>query len=435
MKIGGLIMRKKIINATLTLIFSLLTFSCASPYSDESSTEKVYYDKEGLKYTLSDDGKGYFVGNGTNTDVVVHVPQTYNGLPVIGVSYQGFFSTEIEEIYLPDTVEIIESDAFFECKNLKSFNSPKSLKVIERSAFYFCVNLKKVNLEEELKIIGSSAFGCCKSLEYINIPEGVEEIGFYAFQFTSSLKKLSLPNSLKHIEDIGPQINPEVYNYHNNAYYLGNENNPYIYLSAINIQKNVIEIENGCRFLGFNHYPYSDEKPVVEKIILPNTVEKIYNVTQYNSLIEITGDCKVSYINDCAFYRYERLQSVITLKYCEIIGNGAFENCFNLSDKIDLSSIVELGSRAFSYCLKIKEVVLGKNLQAIKYLTFRKCTRLETIYIPKSIKQIEYDAFNECNNLKNIYYEGNEEEWNSIKIDDTNLEYLSNAEIHFNTIY
>lgn len=64
--------------------------------------------------------------------------------------------------------------------------------------------------------------------------------------------------------------------------------------------------------------------------------------------------------------------------------------------------------------------------------SFRYCSGLESVTIGKGVELIEYGAFNWCNSLTDVYYEGSEEEWQNIVIEDYNASLL-NATVHFNS--
>ena len=56
--------------------------------------------------------------------------------------------------------------------------------------------------------------------------------------------------------------------------------------------------------------------------------------------------------------------------------------------------------------------------------------RAKSISFPTSVKVINYGAFINCSNLKNLYYEGNKEQWKSVKVYSNNA-YLTSAKIHY----
>ena len=98
--------------------------------------------------------------------------------------------------------------AFSNCTSLTSITIPEGVTDIGDMAFFNCTSLKSIKIPESVTSIGHSSFRSCSSLTNINIPEGVTSIGNSAFSFCNSLN----------------------YNEYDNAYYLGNENNPYLAL-------------------------------------------------------------------------------------------------------------------------------------------------------------------------------------------------------------
>ena len=112
------------------------------------------------------------------------------------------------------------------------------------------------------------------------------------------------------------------------------------------------------------------------------------------------------------------------------IRDMAFMGCKIKDIKLPLK-IRKIGREAFAYS-KIKFIELPNKLDKIEHSLFFYCSSLEGIYIPKGIKAIEKNAFFDCDRLRKIYYEGSEEDWNRIEIDDSNNYYLSNARILYN---
>ena len=78
----------------------------------------------------------------------------------------------------------------------------------------------------------------------------------------------------------------------------------------------------------------------------------------------------------------------------------------------------------------IKIVVIGDSITAIGDNAFYGCNELTRVTIGNSVTTIGA-AFSYCNSLTDVYYNGTEEEWNKIAIDDRN-EPLYNAMIHYN---
>lgn len=64
---------------------------------------------------------------------------------------------EIEEIVLPDSLLVIESQAFASCSKLKNIVFNEGLQIIEQSAFYVCKNLNNFVLPKSLRVVGDEA--------------------------------------------------------------------------------------------------------------------------------------------------------------------------------------------------------------------------------------------------------------------------------------
>ena len=89
----------------------------------------------------------------------------------------------------------------------------------------------------------------------------------------------------------------------------------------------------------------------------------------------------------------------------------------------------------FAYDLSIESFEIPNNITYIWGNAFDGCKNLKSIHIPNSVKEIYTAAFYACNNLSDIYYEGSEEDWKDIKINNY-MAYnnpLLNATIHYNS--
>ena len=117
-----------------------------------------------------------------------------------------FYNQEfIEEIYIPESIEIIEENNFIECKNLK-FNVVDKIKYLgnEKSPYLVLISsdrdIKDAPIQEGCKLIMSNAFNECYNLSKINLPSSVRYIGYMAFYNCNSLSELSFSENIKTIE-------------------------------------------------------------------------------------------------------------------------------------------------------------------------------------------------------------------------------------------
>ena len=105
---------------------------------------------------------------------------------------------DIEEVYIPKSVETICSKAFFLCSNLRKVDFEDGIKLKEINYFTFvgCSKIENIDLPNSLKAIYAYSFGDC-SFTKIKIPENVEYLDSYAIRECYSLKEIELPERLR----------------------------------------------------------------------------------------------------------------------------------------------------------------------------------------------------------------------------------------------
>lgn len=160
-------------------------------------SEKNPYFKSVDGMVLTKDGKALvYVPVMKETVTVPDGVVTIGARDLPSVFSNAFRGNNLKVVHLPESVEIIEDNAFDRCENLDTINLPDSIHKIGFSAFYNCKSLNIDRLPSGLKTIGYLAFGGCTSIEYLIIPYGVESVGRGAFSYCTSLKNLELPDSV-----------------------------------------------------------------------------------------------------------------------------------------------------------------------------------------------------------------------------------------------
>ena len=122
----------------------------------------------------------------------------------------------LQEINIPEGVEIIGSEVFDSCTNLRKITFPSTLKSLQ-STTYKCKNieeldLSKVHLLEEIpdNFIGEN----CK-IETLVIPVGVKKLG-YEFASSKSIREVYVPYTVEEIGTLNDEeYSPDVYIYTN----------------------------------------------------------------------------------------------------------------------------------------------------------------------------------------------------------------------------
>ena len=182
---------KKISFLILTIVCILLLF-CSCNRADAT---------EGLTYRLQDDGTYYVsAGEGTSQLSEIVIPMWHNGRLVKGISlFSG--NRNLEYLYIPSSVKVIESGAFSYCESLSTIEFAGGLEEIGNFAFTGCASLTEIKLTDSLKSIGKEAFADCTSLERVDMSNSRVHILPMAFKNCTSLSDLKLSERTVEISD------------------------------------------------------------------------------------------------------------------------------------------------------------------------------------------------------------------------------------------
>jgi len=235
---------------------------------------------------------------------------------------------------------------------------------IGKRAFYGCSLLTTVDIPNTVTYIGSEAFISCSKLQSVSIPTSVTRIDEKAFNGCSKLS----------------------YNEDDGALYLGNGENPYLWL--IKAKSKTITscvINSNCKCIYREAFRYCNNLTTVS---IPNSVRKIdKNAFSDCENLEYTlyKGCKYIGNDDNPYYalwQVDRNIQTITFKNdCRIICGYAFANCENLTEIEIPESIVSLSDGAFYNCNKLAEVIIPSTVECIGNAAFEQCVSLTSINI------------------------------------------------------
>lgn len=343
-----------------------------SEYFHNIILESIGKTNEWGTVLLDDNTIGIYSYSGKAVDNLL-VPST---LPVKGVEYP---------------VSKIMSYAFCNDsygRNIKSITIPNTIKEIEHSAFKNSDYLEEIIFESNSQItwIGNDCFNGCTSLTKINsnssgycdIPASVTNLGSYSFALTN-LSSISLPDNLS---ALGSNV------------FTG---------SGI---KNISISSSNSYFMVENNTLYDKNKetllfsPNIQSLVVPSTVTKI---------------------EEYAFYNNEELNS-INLSNVEVIDEGAFVNCSNLTTVTGGDNITYANKTSFIntswFDNRTDVTILGKTLidykgtisayeipESISYIGIGafESEELEVLYIGSNVDTIERLAFTSCESLNSVY--------------------------------
>ena len=125
---------------------------------------------------------------------IVEIPES-----VVNIRKYAFQNTALEELVIPENVELIEEDAFQNCTMLKCVDFGDKLKTIGNTAFHNCMSLAEVTWEKNINSIGSGAFRNCDALTQIELPDSLTSVGTYAFAECEVLSEIKLGTGLSTI--------------------------------------------------------------------------------------------------------------------------------------------------------------------------------------------------------------------------------------------
>ena len=295
------------------------------------------------------------------------------GIKEIGVSaFSG--CSALTYIKIPDSVTVIGNSAFYQCSGLKNVELPESLDKIGVAAFAHCEGLTSLVIPASLKKVEGQTFSYCSNLVAVTISDGVKEIDNKAFANCIKLTDINIPSSVEYVDsDIFENSNNIKYNAYDNAYYIGNHLNKYVYLvKAKDRSISTCMISEQTKFIGNNAF------------------ENCLN------LVEIMISDSVLIINDKAFNGCGELGKISMGKNIQIVGTAVFDNCDDkLFEKED--NVIYVANWAVKpIATSITSVSLRIGTRGVARRAFSGCEKLKSIAIPNSVVTIGYGAFSGC---------------------------------------
>lgn len=234
-------------------------------------------------------------------------------------------NNNIDKYTVPDTVKLIESNAFCGNQYLKELTVPGNVKTIDQYAFFECERLEKLNITGSVNIIDQCAFKNCTALVSAEFNDGLESVKEDAF-YNTGLKKVVLPDTVKDIEanafsnchDLTEAVIPVTYEF------LGTN----AFSREVNIKYTQAE-----GYAVYGGAVFSDDMTVLIKA--PFMAEGTYAVP--DTVTEIAG------------YAFEStmVSTVILPEGLEKIGTYAFFGDIDLTCVDVPSSVTEIGENAF----------------------------------------------------------------------------------------
>lgn len=286
--------------------------------------------------------------------------------------------SELLSLNIPDSVTYIGERAFSECRSMVEIRLSKNINAINPYTFLGCKALKSISVPSGVTKIDHRAFESCSALTSFTFPDGVTYIGSDVFGEYNNISELYIPENVNYIGFIYGLTHTNVkYNEYDNAYYLGNEKNPYAILVKANDKSiNTCEIHENTKYILYQ-----------------------------------------------AFFECAELKSIVIPESVRVIGEGAFAKCTSLKSVKINGRISALNKSTFSSCSSLEEIVLPDSISHIEPFAFADCSSLTQIAIPEGVVYVGGSALSNTDSLTHISLP------NSLKSFDLYLGEYSNLEL------
>ena len=395
--------------------------------------DKRHYFSDPMQYPL-----GYIFGQeefaGSIDAYQSYVPVNSTGRTAGRMSIY-YLPKTLETVTITDT-DYIQAGAFSDCRNIKNVTFESEVKYIGNGAFNDCEKIK-VNRYGNGLYLGNGKNDYAylvgvvdEDIESLEIKDGCELIASFAL---TELETLTVPDSVKYCNaDFRNCIGTLEVNKYENAYYVGNANNPYvILLAATDDDITSCKIHENCKAISSLAFRRCGD---IENLYIPKSVKtfgymcfprslpvgSIENVYYGGTLEDWCGITIDSFNNNAAspspfapetnFYltdksgkvsfdgnNYSLLEGDITIpKSVKEIGPYLFYGYGKITG-IKAKDVEEIGDGAFYYSPNLTKLELGNKLTRIGDAAFYRCSSLDTLVVPNSVKHIGMNAFDGFN--------------------------------------
>ncbi|MCM1071121.1 MAG: leucine-rich repeat protein [[Clostridium] fimetarium] len=334
----------------------LMTFDAGDDNEYFKSVDGVLYDKELKTLIASPSAK----------DVVL-IPNT-----VDSIAGWAFSHSRIRNVTLSKAVTKIGIGAFSQ-SYIESVKIESDSLRIGNSVFYDCRKLEKVDCRARLNNIPYGSFQECKILKSVNWTDTVYEVGASAFYNCTSLVSIGSIGKLSYVG--------------HNAF-----NNCNKLKARISFRDGVTIGEKAFYNCELMSMSYPDNAQVGKNAFQQSGLEGALFLTK-------------SEIEDGAFNKCAKLESVTISSEVTVIGQAAFAGCSSMkslkigSIEEELNPRLTIRDYAFSDCKNLEYLTIGNNIKKIGSGSFYLGSNLKELYLGHS-----FETYNEYKLSYNTKY-------------------------------
>lgn len=160
--------------------------------------------KGDLIYTVNADGQSVTVfgtsGSPTHLTIESSISDKDKNYTVTKIATWAFYNARntLTEVTLPNTVDEIEYQAFFNCSKLTNVTIPEGVKKIGQGAFYGCSQLTSITIPGTITDM-DQAFSGNSALSHVTLRNGISYISNMAFKGCTGLTEIKVPISVVQI--------------------------------------------------------------------------------------------------------------------------------------------------------------------------------------------------------------------------------------------
>ena len=327
------------------------------------------------------------------------------------IGYGAFASTGLQSLELPASLNFVENDVFFGCRQLTSvrFRAGSKLQNLTAGIFHGCSALKSITFEEgsALRQLNARALEYLDNLESINLQDchNLIEIDNYALQFCPKLQNLQLPDSLKNIgryaffkcEGLSELTIPAAVE-HIGRYAFSYCNNINLYFKSAGLPAYLDENwDSGVRSYccGTAELVNSQDGQWKYAVLLDGTVSlsEYYGNAETLDLSAVDGKA-VTALGGDLFKNNTTLRAVTLPEGLKSIFAGAFEGTTAMEQITIPAGVTHIGPRAF-FGSGIQTLCFAENSQlgVISKNAFANTKSLSSMTVPASVTEIQAYAF------------------------------------------
>ena len=332
----------------------------------------------------------------------VRVPETTNGMPVVGIADSAFRDcVSITSMTLGSNVVTVGQSAFLGCFNLASLSVPSGLTTIGSLAFYGTA-ISSVTLADRVNSIGGQAFLRCQRLAAITVSpsNAVYRSSAGALLDRDMTTLLQYPAG-----KTGPCVLPAT------VTDIGD------YASSSSTGLTAVTFPDATTRIGNDSF---DNCTALTNVVLGTNITDIGRYAFWNCsrLPAITIPASVTGLHEGVFYECSALTG-ITVNASNAFYSSTDGVLFDKGRTALLqypggrtgayalpAGVTQVGAHAFDACARLTDVTLGSTVTNIGDYAFCACPGLTDVIIPGGVRTLGAHVFDGCTNLTRVFFMG-----------------------------